>query len=289
MKKIIFIIFVFLIACKVSASSLSLIPSKNEVGMKEQFYVDVILDPESVSVNGIEGSVIFPKDKVTFVRAEDGKSMVDFWVEKPVSSGDKVNFTGIISGGFDGVIDPFNPNKKLPGMIIRLVFEAEKSGEINFNTNPVDITLNDGLGTIENILPVSILVNVSNIENKFIINNNNDAPPILNAYVTRDPNLYDNKYVLVFQASDKNTGVESVLVREGDKNWKKVESPYLLEDQGRHSIIVVQATNYSGISTNVLIDPIPYNLFSIISIVIVILFVLLLLFFIIKKKYAKKK
>ena len=175
MKKIIFtIFFLFLIfTTKTYASEVSLVPSKTAVGINEQFYVDLMLDPKGVSVNGIEGSITIPKGNLIFIRSEDGKSMVDFWVEKPSLSGDKINFSGIISGGFDGVIDPFNPNSKLPGLILRLVFEGDEKGLSSIKTDPFVVTLNDGEGTVENVSPVDTSIEVQNIDNPFVYQNLN--------------------------------------------------------------------------------------------------------------------
>ena len=78
------------------------------------------------------------------------------------------------------------------------------------------------------------------------------------------------------------------MVKEGNRKWKVITSPYLLEDQTRHSIITVQATNYSDSSIIMSIEGLPYKIFSFTNIIIILLFVIVSLF-IFKKLYEKYK
>jgi hypothetical protein len=295
-KKIILIIFFVLnlfITNKIFAASLSLDFSKKSLGAGEQFYVDLMLDPEGQSINTIKGSITFQNDYISFVRIEDGKSMVNLWVEKPTLDSDKntVNFAGVMTNGFDGVIDPFNTKYKLPGLIIRLVFEAQKPGLVDFSTSQFLLNLNDGEGTEIQANPFYDFVKVENyvVNSKYRINT--DASPELDAYVTRDPNLYNNKYIIIYKATDKGTGIKSVMIKEGNRNWIEVESPYILKDQGRHSIIYVQAMNFDGAAIVKTIEPLPYKIMTPINILIFVV-ICLLLFLIIKifynNKYKKK-
>jgi len=289
-KKIISIIFAitFFIGHQVNASILLVKPSNDILGIGEQFYVDIMLDTEGKVINGVEGSIVFPSDILSFVRAEEGQSMVSLWVEKPEIKGNNINFSGIIPNGFSGVINPFEQNKKLPGLVVRLVFEPTKEGNPEVTSSQFYTTLNDGLGTIDNIEPSSVKLSVQNYSKKILYKTDNDVTPELSAYITRDPNLFNNQYVLIFDAKDRQTGIKEVLIKEGKRSWKKIESPYLLGDQTRHSIITLQAINYSGSGIAINIDPLPYNLYSVQNVSIVIVF-LIILVFIIKKVYEKYK
>ncbi len=292
-KTIIYIflsIFLLFVNQKVESSTISIVPSNNSIGKSEQFYVDILLDTEGKTVNGIEGSVNFSKDSFSFVRAEEGKSMVNLWIQKPVLNNETLEFSGIMPNGFSGVIDPFNPDNKLPGLIVRLIFEGKNEGNSLITTSKFLTTLNDGAGTLENILDSNIAITVSGVSNNYIYKTKNDETPELTANIIRDPNLYNNKYVLVYEAKDSLTGIKEVLIKEGRRPWKKIESPYLLEDQSRHSIISIQATNYSDSSIVINIDQLPYKLFSFWNIYVSILIILIIasLFFI-KKRYEKYK
>ena len=290
MKKIILLTFlcVLFFAPKVHAATLTLAPSKNSVGLEEQFYVDVMLDPQDVSLNGIEGSVTFAENNVSFIRAETGQSLINFWIEQPKLNGNTISFSGVIPGGFDGVIDPFNPQNKLPGLMVRLVFQSNQSGTETFSSSPFSVTQNDGLGTLLSIPSASSTINITNTPNPFIYKNTNDNTPQIQAYVTRDPNLFNNKYTLVFNATDSGSGIKDVMIKEGNKNWKEISSPYLLQDQERRNTITLEAVNYSGATIIVTINPLPYKLFSPANILLFILFIFII-FFIVKKIYEKRK
>ena len=291
LQKII-VLFIFLISFfgnqKVFASNLILKTDSLSVGTGQQFFVDIFLDTEGKKINGIEGSVSYDKNTLSFVRAEEGSSIISPWLDKPYTEGNKVKFSGIIPNGFDGVIDPFDQNNKLAGKIIRLIFQSEYEGDGIISTSDFYTTLNDGLGTIDNINPTSISIKVNKKPNPFIYKTESDSTPVLSAYITRDTNLFNGKYVLIFDASDIKTGIKEVRIKEGRRDWKSIESPYLLEDQSRHSIITLQANNYSGASISLTIESLPHSLFSIYNISI-LLISLVVCIFIVKKIYEKYK
>jgi hypothetical protein len=216
--------------------------------------------------------------------------MVNLWVEKPKVIGGTISFAGLMSNGFEGVIDPFDTTHKLPGLIIRLVFETKKPDQVNFYTSPFTLNKNDGQGTEFQVDPISSSIKVENFINRYKYENNSGGTPELEAFISRDKNIFDNKYTLFFKASDKETGIKSVMIKEGRSNWEEVESPYLLRDQSRHSQITVQALNFSGASIIVNIDKIPYN-WNLLTklILLVIISIVGLIILIIKKNHANKK
>jgi len=293
MKKIfIFTLLIILnlsIANKVFAATVDIVPSKNLVGIGEQFYVDVMVAMESgESVNAISGSISFSNDNISFLRAEEGKSIINLWVEKPKSVDRSINFAGVISNGFSGVINPFNPDKKLPGLVIRLIFEPKNSGNVSFSTSKFSLNLNDGLGTEIFAEPSNAYVDVGDFNDRLVLINNQDVEPKLEASVTKDPNIFNNKFFLIFNATDKESGIKNVRIKEGRRDWKEIESPYLLLDQSRHSSISLQAVNFSGAGVSLNIDKIPYNWVSLIKIVIIAIIIVGVIGLIVRKIYVYK-
>lgn len=295
MKKIKYIlVFLFLffnlfLINKAFAVELTLSPSKDSYGTEEQFYVDLNLDPKGESINTILGSVSFSNDNISFLRAEEGKSMINLWVEKPKLNKNTISFAGIISNGFGGVIDPFNPSNKLPGLVIRLIFETKNYGNVDFSTSTFYLNKNDGLGTEIKSPPTFKSININNTVNKIKYENKNYKTPELEAYIIKDPNIFDNKHTLIFKATDKETGIKSVMIKEGRRDWKEIESPYLLKDQSRHSTINLQAINFSGGGMIISIDKIPYNWRFISQVVMIVVIILISSFIIFKKIYGRKK
>lgn len=263
--------------------------SKQSVGIDEEFYLDIDLDTKGMSVNGIEGSIMLPST-VSFVRAEEGKSMVDLWVQHPHLVGDAVSFSGIMTNGFEGVIDPFHPQTRMPGKILRLVLSGKNPGEAQLDTRGISITYNDGKGTAASLPDTWTRITVRNEDVPFRYMTITDTEPALDVSVVSDTNLYDGKYALVYTASDKQSGIESVSIKEGNRAWKKIESPYLLEDQSRHSILYIQAVNYSGATIIKQIDPLPYSPIPLVRSIAFIVFLGLATWIlaVYKKRHAKK-
>lgn len=290
-KKLILILFIILnlfLTNKIFAATLSLNPSKDSLGIGEQFYVDLKLDPENESINAISGKVFFDKG-IKYIRYEDGKSIINLWVEKPKQNENFINFSGLITNGFDGVIDPFSPKIKLPGVIIRLIFEVESSGSFDLSTSEFLLNLNDGLGTEVKIPPFKHKIIIEKFTRKIKYKSEEYGTPELVTYITRDPNIFNNKYTLIFKAFDKEVGIKNVKIKEGRKDWKEIESPYLLRDQSRHSKITLQATNFSGAGIIVNIDSIPYDWGYLLNMIIVIIAMLTIIIIIMIKKYVNKK
>jgi len=292
--KILILITIFILNIlfvdKIYATSITLNPSKDTLGLGEQFYVDVIFNPSEQSINTVSGKIIFQDKNVNFLRAEDGRSILNMWVERPfVSEKGVISFSGLTTNGFDGVIDPFSPLHKLPGLIIRLVFETKRPGQINFMTSDFVLYLNDGLGTELKIPLITESVIIDNYINRHKYESYTFETPELNAYVTRDENIYNNKYILIFSAIDKETGIKNVLIKEGKRDWTEAKSPYLLKDQSRHSLITLQAVSFSGAGVIINIDKIPYDWGFITKEIVVVLLIVVFIIFMIKKRYVSKK
>lgn len=298
-------IILFLFSQQVAyASSVSLDSSKETVGIEEEFYLDVLLDTEGQSINGIEGTIIFDNQSFSLVRIEDGKSMVSFWVEKPsVIDDNQIKFSGIIPNGYEGMIDPFNTKQKLPGPVLRLVFKGLKEAEAKFYSLPGIVTLNDGEGTVQNFSPSNVNITIANYLNPLILQSNDDVNPVIEYQIIQDINLFNGKFVLVYHAFDKGTGIEKVLIKEGKRKWKEIESPYQLSDQSRRSPISLMAINFSGASIIKAIDPQPsllvnhfYQLILIVIIVLIFIIILIVFYYFkklrinfIKRKIAKSQ
>jgi hypothetical protein len=264
---------------------------KTTIDRGEEFYIDLLLDTEGKSFNGIEGNISFIGGDLSFIRALNVKSIMDLWIENPIIKKYSINFSAISTYGFSGVIDPFNQDDKLPGLITRLFFKPSISGQVLFTTSNFFVTQSDGSGTMVEIPPISFSVSVN--EKEYIPEANEEvriSEPEIKAYIVQDINLYNNKYVLIFQAKDNNFEIDKVLVKEGKRKWKEIESPYLLKDQNRSSLINIWAISYSGQSVSITIDPLPdTSKIKSDNIYILILFFVFLLFIFIKRIYFYKK
>lgn len=64
--------------------------------------------------------------------------------------------------------------------------------------------------------------------------------------IGKDPSMFEGKYFLSFATTDATSGVAYFEVKEGKKEFKKVKSPYVLEDQSLGSKILVKAVDKAG-------------------------------------------
>lgn len=269
----------------------SLYTPDNIIGLNKYFYVDVLLSAQDNDINGIEGYVSVPNtDIVKLIRVEDGQSILRAWLVHPDITGNRVNFSGIVPNGFSGVIDPLDGVNKKPGNIVRLVFQSLKPGSALVSVNDINITYNDGYGTIKSLNPVSFILNIGdNIDTKDYVNNDTNKPELI-AMIEKDENLFDNKYTLIFQAIDRGTGIKEVTVKEGIfGKWNVTQSPYLLEDQSHQSIIKLKATDNASNFISVVIYPPLYKILGTIIVAFIVTVLALLLGKKHKKRHAKNK
>jgi hypothetical protein len=255
-----------------------------DVNTNTEFYIDLMLSADTADINGIEGNINLPNgNNVKLLRIEDGGSIVRAWLVHPELTNDKVSFSGIIPNGFSGVIDPNDGSKKKPANVIRLVLKATKTGPFILSTNDINLTLNDGSGTIVNINPSSLVLNVGENINNEAYALSDKIKPEITANIVKDENLFEGKYSLVFQAIDRQSGIKDVSVKEGIfSSWKAVSSPYLLEDQSHQSIIRVKATDNASNDATVAIYPPIYK--TIIIVVFIVVIIVLALLFVRKNK-----
>lgn len=73
--------------------------------------------------------------------------------------------------------------------------------------------------------------------------------------IGKEPTVFEGKYFLNFSTADNTSGIEYYEVKEGKRDWKKVISPYLLEDQALGKEIIVRAYDKAGNYREVSIKP----------------------------------
>ena len=76
-------------------------PSGAEIGVGQTVPVEVLLDADGQNLNAVELGVIYNKNFLEPVGFKDGGSIVQFWVERPDLSAEKLVFKGIMPNGFN--------------------------------------------------------------------------------------------------------------------------------------------------------------------------------------------
>ncbi len=257
----------------VEAATLYLEPATGQFQPGETFIVDIRIDTEGECINAVEANLSFSSDILKATDFSRGESILSLWVKEPtfsvVSCGEAdvscglVSFSGGIPGGYCGRIpgDPGTSNLlgkiifRAPGMTIR---ETTQNGTQNYAKisflESSKVLLNDGLGTPAKLTTKGATIKITEVGPLKISKNewqkelaeDKIPPELFEIKIYKDPLIFDGKYFIVFTTSDKQTGLDYFEIKEGERNWKRAESPYLLEDRELRSIIKVKAVDKSG-------------------------------------------
>jgi hypothetical protein len=257
-KIIISLIFIFLFLPLVAKGAILYFePSKGEYHLGDTFIVDLRIDTEEECINTVKAIVSFPKDLLEVKDFSTGNSILSLWLESPKIDQKEglISFVGGIPGGFCGPL-PGEPEK--PNLLGRIIFRvvsrdvSRSLAQVAFR-NDSQVLLNDGFGTpakltlkeaIFTILPEKLEIPKEEWQEELA---KDDIPPEpFEIKISQDPNIFGGKYFIVFSTTDKQTGIDHYEVKEGKRNWKKAESPYLLEDQSLKSKILVKAVDKAG-------------------------------------------
>ncbi len=262
---ILFSIFYFLFSLQASAASLNLVSPVPEIGTGQEFRVDLMLDTESQDVNATQGKIVFPKNSLELKEIIDGNSVINLWVEKPklyiLNSESYVSFSGVIPGGFSGVLSPYYKGEK-PGKVFSLVFVAKTEGIGSIEIKDAKVLLNDGKGTPAELRIMNYELRIMGLpipNSQFLIPDSKkdaDPPELFTPEISRDPNIFNGRWFLVFAAQDKGSGIDYYAIHESartkeaarinTKDWTVVESPYILKDQKLRSYIYIKAVDKAG-------------------------------------------
>jgi len=257
------------------AAILYLEPSSNQYQPGDTFIVDIKIDTEGECINAVEANLSFSQDILKVVDFNKGNSILILWVEMPstvnmntINCEGLVSFSGGIPGGYCGRIsgDP-GPSDSLGKMIFRIpgmiVGESKENlAEIKF-LDTSQVLLNDGLGTKAKLnTQGAVFEIVEKIESpkdewQEEIKKDNVLPEPFEIEIRQEPAIFEGKYFITFFTVDKQTGIDYYEILEVDERgyqrgttqkaeWKKIKSPYLLEDQTFQSIIKVKAVDKAG-------------------------------------------
>lgn len=288
-KTIIIALFFVFLALPVNAAELKFDKASIKSDVEQTFEARLVLDTESQFINAIEGKVFFPADILELQEIRNGNSVINLWIEQPKISENctdfcEIVFSGITPGGYSGN----------DGFIFSLIFKTKGEGSGKIELADVRTLLNDGSGTEAAITKKDYSVNI--FEGGPIL-----EPPILedsippeafSPVVEQDDNIFDGKLFLIFDTTDKQSGIAYYEVQETKKRspqpekWKKAESPYLLEDQKAKGYIFVKAVDNNGNERIEIVKPRIIPLYQIIFISVIIIVGIYIVF---RKIYDRKK
>ena len=245
-----------LFAIPVFAAQVALVPSTQSLYEKQEFYIDILLDPQSESINTVAADIVL-SDNIVYLGNNDYKSIIGEWVESPKISvdGHTLHFAGIVPGGFAGYIDPFNAKIRKPGLLLRLFVKASGAGISNAVASNVHTYINDGLGTevqsSSTVLALSVIKGVGVVQHQSL---DTEPPFDFVPVLVHDAQSYEGKYTVTFSTKDADSGIDHYEIKEGNSDWANVTSPYTLKNQTLEGQVLIKAIDRIG---NTKIEQVP--------------------------------
>jgi hypothetical protein len=222
-------------------SNVQITTNKNTLPVNDLMVVEINANSNGETINGIEGEFVYDSNLLTPEKIQIGDSFINLWVEKPnISSPGHINFSGIIPGGI-----VLNNNN-----IFSIIFRANKNGQDTLTISNLKLLINDGSGTSLDVSVINTDINVTGtaLSTKTPIDLGDYVKPSkFTVNRTKNDSLFDNKWFVVFNTQDKESGIDYYLVCEGF-NTECVDgsSPYLLKKQSIFYYIKVIAVDGSG-------------------------------------------
>jgi hypothetical protein len=273
----------------VKAATVYLEPAEGDFGPGDSFTADVKIDPDAYCINTVDITVNFPKDYLQVVDFLTGESLINIWLDKPDSSkmteingSGKLHFSGGIPGGYCGRI-PGDPG--VSNILSRIIFQVPQlivsdtvpdKLEVDFSGDS-QVLINDGFGTKDALVTRKAVYNflregagAGGEGWRQQISDDKTPPEPFVVELYANPSMFNGRYYIIFNTSDKQTGIdhyEVLELRPGEEigvkpesgllesllgqtrqapAWKKAAIPYLLEDQELLSVIKVKAIDKAG-------------------------------------------
>lgn len=255
------------------AAGLYLEPSTATLERGQTVIVSVRLNVDQARgecVNAIDGILEYG-GAIEPIDTSVGNSIFPFWVESPVINRSKqeITFAGGIPNGYCGRVDG---DPQLSNRIVDIVFRVpggvvdnEETAFIRLNEGST-VYLNDGAGGIANtelfgadFVVATSTFNTDNDPWLARIDADTQPPAEFSITLNRDPSLFSNKYHIIFNTTDKQSGLSHYEVLEEPIDrlstfgfgamtapWERARSPFVLQDQTLNSIIRVKAIDKAG-------------------------------------------
>jgi len=199
-------------------------------------------------INAIDGHVLYDENKLEVRDISIGGSVFNVWPKFPkfLDMEGSIHFIGGVPGGFIGDEE---------AEVFRIFFLAKEVGDIKLDFNDdLSLYLNDSKGTKLGLwlrpATSSILERPSGVAERDawqdIISEDTIPPDEFEINLKNDPLIFDNKYFLNFMTPDRESGIDHYEVKEGEGEFTRAESPYVLKDQKFEGLIKVKAVDKAG-------------------------------------------
>ncbi len=218
----------------------------SDIGARDVFVLDVLIDTEGETINAIEGSMRILNSASSFeVRdISTAGSEIVLWPRKPSLSetGDIITFTGGVPGGISG--------KNI--LLFKVILFVSNVSELQIVGDDIQVFIHDGKGTAvatqTRFSPISIDQEKSTPFDAWQenISQDNTPPEIFEISLLQDKNLYNNSKYLSFNAFDIDSGISHYGVKEGNRDIVRTGETYVLANQSEQLSVSVTAYDIAG-------------------------------------------
>jgi len=265
--------FIAFYATVADAAFLYFDPQESEVYRGDTVSLNLRIDTdEGECINTIDG-VVHYDEVIRAVDVSRGESILSVWLEPPVIDEElnTISFAGGIPGGYCGRI-PGDP--KLSNVVLKIILrspgftvggESSPTATVSFGQD-TQVLLHDGFGTQAqlNTQDAHVILsdkagNIPDDDWRGEIIDDDEKPSDFPITLTSDDTAFSGDYFIVFNALDKQSGIDHYEVFEepfsefwsfswgaADTPWIHTDSPYVLEDQTLNSTIWVKAIDKAG-------------------------------------------
>jgi len=241
------VIFLSIAAVAKAATGVYFNSTTENIQVGDNFAVDFKISSPDESINVIDGSILYDKDKLEIKDVITSQSLFSLWQKTPTFDNNqgRLSFVGGTTTGFEGA----------EGQVFKIIFLAKKSGQAKVDFQDVlKVYLNDGQGSKQNpwLKPMTIAISEKSdaLPAKDIwpslVAGDKISPEPFTIILSKDPNIFANKYFISFSAVDKESGIDHYEVSEDGGKYLEATSPYLLKDQNLKNTITVKAVDKAG-------------------------------------------
>ncbi len=255
------IIGVLFVPHSVFASTVYIDTNHSEFFVGDTILFSVRIDSESKDINAVEGEILLDHaaDAVSLTDINISGSPFSLWPSKPLPSerNTRVSFVGGSPGGL----------VSKDAIVFNVVLKLEKTGQIALSPNNIEVYLNDGKGTKDEVRVKDLIVDVlpkksdsQSVDDwSTIISNDKTPPEPFEIYLGQEGSVFDGKKFLSFSTTDKRSGISYYEVREGNLPPVRSDNTYVLQEQNKPVRVTVIAYDSAGNARESVYSPAPYT------------------------------
>jgi hypothetical protein len=205
--------------------------------------VTLSVDTKGDKINAISGEIVVPEG-VEIKKIVTGGSIIVLWVEQPTLSLNKITFSGMTPGGFDGDRELFS-----------LVVKPLVVYPLPLTFSLLEAYRNDNEGTKAVANGQTFVLRPSTSAGTSVVFDDQTPPEAFTPLIASDVSLFDGEPFVSFVAQDKGVGIaqyewaSSYIFSPSEDDWKPAENPLLLSHSLLWQKIYIRATDALGNST----------------------------------------